>query len=152
MNIKLNSNQKTALKEQIKLLLFFLNDIENYFRIQKLIMIPKPINLLLKEVGPKTKVYKLIRNNNLRQTPRLQESNNNNEQTPYMKILNSKRAVNPTCFNQISLENWKVFYKGNNEKSICNRVGFNFATFCSIPSESPKSTDNAGAQNIQISL
>ena len=122
MNIKLNSNQKTALKEQMKLLLFFLDDIENYFNIRKQIIIPKPISSFLKEVNPKTKVYNLIRKNNLTQTPQFLELNNNTELTPYTKVLNSKRAVNPTCYNQISLENWKVFYKGNNEKNIMRNI------------------------------
>ena len=122
MKIKLNSNQKTALKEQMKLLLFFLDDIENYFNIRKQIIIPKPISSFLKEVNPKTKVYNLIRKNNLTQTPQFIEPNNNNELTPHTKVLNSKRAVNPTCYNQISLENWKVFYKGNNEKNIMRNI------------------------------
>lgn len=122
MNIKLNSNQKTALKEQMKLLLFFLDDIENYFNIRKQIIIPKPISSFLKEVNPKTKVYNLIRKNNLTQTSQFLEPNNNNELTPYTKVLNSKRAVNPTCYNQISLENWKVFYRGNNEKNIMRNI------------------------------
>ena len=122
MNIKLNSNQKTALKEQMKLLLFFLDDIENYFNIRKQIIIPKTISSFLKEVNPKTKVYNLIRKNNLTQTPQFLELNNNTELTPYTKVLNSKRAVNPTCYNQISLENWKVFYKGNNEKNIMRNI------------------------------
>lgn len=122
MSIKLNSNQKTALKEQMKLLLFFLDDIENYFNIRKQIIIPKPISSFLKEVNPKTKVYNLIRKNNLTQTPQFIEPNNNNELTPHTKVLNSKRAVNPTCYNQISLENWKVFYKGNNEKNIMRNI------------------------------
>ena len=122
MKIKLNSNQKTALKEQMKLLLFFLDDIENYFNIRKQIIITKPISSFLKEVNPKTKVYNLIRKNNLTQTPQFIEPNNNNELTPHTKVLNSKRAVNPTCYNQISLENWKVFYKGNNEKNIMRNI------------------------------
>lgn len=122
MKIKLNSNQKTALKEQMKLLLFFLDDIENYFHIRKQIIIPKPISSFLKEVNPKTKVFNLIRKNNLTQTPQFLEPNNNTELTPYTKVLNSKRAVNPTCYNQISLENWKVFYKGNNEKNIMRNI------------------------------
>jgi hypothetical protein len=122
MNIKLNSNQKTALKEQMKLLLFFLDDIENYFNIRKQIIIPKPISSFLKEVNPKTKVYNLIRKNNLTQTSQFLEPNNNTELTPYTKVLNSKRAVNPTCYNQISLENWKVFYRGNNEKNIMRNI------------------------------
>jgi hypothetical protein len=122
MNIKLNSNQKTALKEQMKLLLFFLDDIENYYNIRKQIIIPKPISSFLKEVNPKTKVYNLIRKNNLTQTSQFLEPNNNNELTPYTKVLNSKRAVNPTCYNQISLENWKVFYRGNNEKNIMRNI------------------------------
>ena len=129
-------SNKSSFKEKFKLFLFFLNDIENYLKIKSEIQVPTNIADLLNPITSNTSLFKLIKIKNDKeysekiekkkkpnQKIQIKEKTEEDEELrPFLRVINSKSAINPTCFNQCSMYNAHLIYNCIDERRILNHL------------------------------
>lgn len=121
-------SNKSSFKEKFKLFLFFLDDIENYSKIKNEIVLPTNIAQILNPITSETQLYKLIKDKNDQRKKGTNQNNDkiketeNEELEPHLKIINSKRGCNPTCFNQCSIYNANLLFNGRDETKLLSNI------------------------------
>ena len=140
-NNKKNKKKLNPIEERLELILYFLSDLDNYQVIKNVIYNPPKSIEVLKEILPGTKLYKLIKRNNIKELEKVMQAKKLNkfngniievdknqihlEQEKYLSLANSfqyKNAINPTCFGQKSFSLIKTNYYGLGEMNILNKI------------------------------
>ena len=127
-------NSSSLVNSRLNLILYFLSNIENFYKIKNIIKNPpKGVNIF-NEIRFKSNLYNLIINNNNIEKEKLKEEKKQKKNfIPIVKseldlenehILNLeklylyKNAKNPTSFGQNSFNTIKFFYNSENEKYL----------------------------------
>ena len=140
-NNKKNKKKLNPIEERLELILYFLSDLDNYQVIKNVIYNPPKSIEVLKEILPGTKLYKLIKRNNIKELEKVMQAKKLNkfngniievdknqihlEQEKHLSLANSfqyKNAINPTCFGQKSFSLIKTNYYGLGEMNILNKI------------------------------
>ena len=140
-NNKKNKKKLNPIEERLELILYFLSDLDNYQIIKNVIYKPPKSIEVLKEIIPGSKLYKLIKKNNLRELEKVMQAKKLSkfkgniievdksqvhlEQEEYLALAKSyqfKNAINPTCFGQVSFSLIKINYYGLGEMNILNKI------------------------------
>ena len=140
-NNKKNKKKLNPIEERLVLILYFLSDLDNYQIIKNVIYKPPKSIEVLKEIIPGSKLYKLIKKNNLRELEKVMQAKKLSkfkgniievdksqvhlEQEEYLALAKSyqfKNAINPTCFGQVSFSLIKINYYGLGEMNILNKI------------------------------
>ena len=142
----MQKKKERTFEEKLDLYCFFINDINNYFE-KKLVIenIPKSFNIL-DDLKLDTKIYKLIRKNNLIEMDRKEierrkkidnkrkgikvEINKKNTEeekenlilNEFNKSINNKSNLNPSYFGQINFKIIKHFFNSKNELIELNKL------------------------------
>ena len=130
-------NSSSLVNSRLNLILYFLSNIENYYKIKNIIKNPPKGVKIFNEIGYKSNLFNLIINNNNIEKEKIKEEKKQKKVfIPIVKsemdlenehILNLKKlylyknAKNPTSFGQKSLNTIKFFYNSDNEK-ILNEI------------------------------
>ena len=140
-NNKKNKKKLNPIEERLELILYFLSDLDNYQVIKNVIYNPPKSIEVLKEILPGSKLYKLIKRNNIKelekviQAKKLNKFNGNiieidknqihleqEKSLSLAKAYQYKNAINPTCFGQKSFSLIKTNYYGLGEMNILNKI------------------------------
>jgi len=140
-NNKKNKKKLNPIEERLELILYFLSDLDNYQVIKNVIYNPPKSIEVLKEIIPGTKLYKLIKKNNIKELEKVMQAKKLSkfkgniievdksqvhlEQEEYLALAKSyqfKNAINPTCFGQVSFSLIKINYYGLGEMNILNKI------------------------------
>ena len=146
----MKENKQSLLNIRMQLILKFINDIQNYHIVRKIISKPPSCCTVLDSIIPGSKFYNLIHENNLKQLEKKKEQKKQkfkqiilkqteidyeNEQIlANSKLYKFKKAKNPSCFGQKSFNKILIFFNGLNEMeflySICKEKVFNLIKEC----------------------
>ena len=147
----MNEKKQSLLNIRMELIIKFINDIQNYHIVRKILSKPPSCCIVLDSIIPGSKFYNLIHENNLKELEKKKEQKKQkkfeikilkqteidleNEQIlANAKLYKFKHAKNPSCFGQKSFNKILIFFNGLNEMeflySICKEKVFNLIKEC----------------------
>lgn len=125
------------LREQLKCFINFTRDFERYLELKEKIKIHSSINQVCKEIEPSV-IIRIILNDKAEEIAREKEEKRQHKKvrpkpviyylddednlSPHSKLYQCRRAINPTCFGQRSMESSLHFFSGKEEMKIMSQV------------------------------
>ena len=132
----MKEKKQSLLNIRMELIIKFINDIQNYHLVRKILSKPPSCCTVLDSIIPGSKFYNLIHENNLKQLEKKKEQKKQkfkqivlkqteidyeNEQIlANSKLYKFKKAKNPSCFGQKSFNKILLFFNGLNEMEFLN--------------------------------